>query len=359
VSEVQTRCLILGSGIAGLSVAVAAAERGIETMVISCAPSMSDTNTLHAQGGISYEGANANPEEFIEDILEAGCRVNYLPAVRQVAELGPKFIRSMLLEKVGVPFDREGESYILTREAAHRQSRILHRGDESGRAIEESMLAHCEGLPNLTLTPRLTAVNLLMTSFHGTDSSLRHEPARCFGAFVFDQKNCTVYPIFAEHTVIATGGIGQLYLHNTNSPFARGDGIALAYRAGCRLENLEYIQFHPTTFFHPESRRFHAEPIACPRCGRSLERVSIPEHAGVILDRCGQCGVWVDGHEVDRVFSQAKAASRAPLRRRRSIAERYMRRSAGDDLLGAALPMLVWMLAPRGGCRHRHHCHCW
>jgi len=102
----------------------------------------------------------------------------------------------------------------------------------------------------------------------------------------------------------------------------------------------------------------HAAALACPRCTRQLERVSIPEHAGVILDRCAQCGVWVDGHEVDRIFSKAGAASRRPLRRRRSISARYMRRSAENDLLGAALPMLLWVLAPRG-CHHRHHCHCW
>ena len=95
-----------------------------------------------------------------------------------------------------------------------------------------------------------------MTSFHSAERSTRHSEAKCFGAFVFDQNSKEVYPIFARRTVLATGGIGQIYLHNTNSKYSRGDGIALAYRAGCRLENLEYVQFHPTTFFHISARRF-------------------------------------------------------------------------------------------------------
>ena len=162
-----------------------------------------------------------------------------------------------MLERAKTPFDKEPEgSFHLTREGAHSEARIVHKGDETGKWIEETLLAACQGHPNIEFVVKTTAVNLLMSSYHCKERSARHEPARCFGAFVFDQTSKEVYPIFAEHTVLATGGVGQLYLHSTNSKFARGDGIALAYRAGCRLENLEYVQFHPTTFYHPKSPRF-------------------------------------------------------------------------------------------------------
>lgn len=254
----ETDCLILGSGIAGLSAAVSLARAGLKSTVVTAAQSLSETNTVYAQGGIIFQGAaEGDRDRLVADILEAGCYINYRPAVEQLADLGPKLVRRVLIDTVGVGFDKDpsGEFH-LTREAAHSDSRILHRGDETGRAIEEAMLSYCQRLGSLDFVPGTTAVNLLMTSFHGRDRSRLHSPARCFGAFVFDQASGEVYPIFARHTIIATGGIGQVYLHNTNGRFSRGDGIALAHRAGCRLENLEYVQFHPTTFYQPPSPRF-------------------------------------------------------------------------------------------------------
>lgn len=254
----ETDCLILGSGIAGLSAAVALARAGKKCLVVTAAPSLSETNTVYAQGGIIFEGTRlGDRDRLIADILEAGAYSSYRPAVDQLAELGPRLVREVLIDTVGVRFDREpGGAYHLTREAAHSDSRILHRGDETGRAIEEAMVGYCQSLGALEFFPGTTAVNLLMSSFHAKERAELHGPARCFGAFVFDQKSAEVYPIFARHTIIATGGIGQLYLHNTNGRFSRGDGVALAHRAGCRLENLEYVQFHPTTFYRPPSPRF-------------------------------------------------------------------------------------------------------
>lgn len=255
--ELETKCLIIGSGIAGLSAAAALADRGVDTVVITAAGSLNESNTVQAQGGIIYEGESRSAELLYQDILEAGCHTNFRPAVRQLAELGPGFVKEILIDKAGVTFDKNGgDKFSLTREAAHSESRILHKGDESGKSIQESLLAYCRSRRNITFLPATTAVNLLMSSFHAREASLRYDRARCFGAFAFDQKTQKVYPIFADHTVLATGGLGQLYLHSTNSKYARGDGIALAYRAGCRLENLEYVQFHPTTFYHASSRRF-------------------------------------------------------------------------------------------------------
>jgi len=252
----ETHCLIIGSGIAGLSAAAALSEAGVETVLVTCAPSVGESNTSYAQGGIIYEGPSKTPELLVEDILDAGCRINYVPAVRQLAGLGPRILEKVLLEKAEVPFSRDEEGFCFTREAAHSENRILHCGDESGRLIEARLLEYCRTRSHLKFLTRHTAVNLLMSSFHGKDRSQLHEPARCFGAFVFSQETGEVTPIFARHTVLATGGLGQIFLHNTNSKYARGDGIALAHRAGCRLENLEYIQFHPTTFFRSGAPRF-------------------------------------------------------------------------------------------------------
>ncbi len=253
----ETDCLIIGTGIAGLSTAIALAEAGREVLLISAAPHVVESNTVYAQGGIILQAAKGSPASLIRDIQEAGAYMNYLPAVQQLAEQGPALVKEVLIEKAGVVFDPSGDDGLhLTREGGHSESRIVHRGDETGKSIEESMYAYCGSFKQLRFLTQVTAVNLLMTSHHGKDRTQIHAPARCFGAFVFDQTTGEVFPVFARHTVLATGGVGQLFLHNTNSRFARGDGLALADRAGCRLENLEYIQFHPTTFFKTGCPRF-------------------------------------------------------------------------------------------------------
>jgi L-aspartate oxidase len=254
--EKRTRCLVVGTGIAGLSAAIELADAGNPVTLITAAPDIVECNTSYAQGGIIYQAANGDPSALETDILEAGCHMNYRPAVRQLAVEGPRLVKEILIQKAGVPFDSEAGSYHLTREGGHSEPRILHKGDESGKSIHQSLYEYCRSNSLVEFATHTTAVNLLMSSHHGLERALIQEPARCFGAFVFDQLSGEVYPIFAEHTVLATGGTGQLFLHNTNSKFARGDGIALADRAGCRLENLEYVQFHPTTFYKRKSPRF-------------------------------------------------------------------------------------------------------
>ncbi len=253
----ETQCLVIGSGIAGLSTALAAADKGIRVTIVSSADLANVTNTWYAQGGIIYEGPSGKAQSLVDDILEAGCHINYSPAVKQLADQGPKLVKSVLIDRLKTPFDRGTDGKLhLTREGAHSEDRIVHIGDETGKGIEGKLLEACQSHPHIEFVLNTTAVNLLMTSYHDKDRSGRHHPSKCFGAFVFDQKTQEVYPILAGHTMLATGGVGQLYLHSTNSKYARGDGIALAHRAGCRLENLEYVQFHPTTFYKPNCPRF-------------------------------------------------------------------------------------------------------
>ena len=250
-------CLIIGSGIAGLTAALNLGKQGFSVVVMTAAGEIAESNSALAQGGIIYEAEEGDPENLIKDILEAGCYSNHLPAVERMAEIGPALVRSVLIDSARVPFDKTSENKLnLIREGAHSEKRIVHIGDETGKSIEERLVEECLKISNIKFLTRTTAVNLLMTSYHSKNPSDRHAPGRCFGAFVFSQESKEVFSISASHTLLATGGIGQLFLHNTNNKYSRGDGIALAHRAGCRLENLEYVQFHPTTFFHPYSRRF-------------------------------------------------------------------------------------------------------
>jgi len=260
--------LIIGSGIAGLSTAIALAEKGKKSVIITAASSFPETNTAYAQGGIIYQGDDpvSDSQKLEEDILKAGRHLNYLPAVKQLISLGPKKVEDILIKKAKVPFDKDFDKasdkngsenhYHLTLEGGHSATRIIHRADESGKAIEDALLAYAQTLPEIEFVSGATAVNLLMSSFHAKDPIARLGKAKCFGAFVFFQKTGEVKPLFSPHTVIATGGIGQIFLHSTNGKYSRGDGIALAYRAGCRLENLQYVQFHPTTFYQAKGPRF-------------------------------------------------------------------------------------------------------
>lgn len=260
LNQKSVSTLIIGSGIAGLSTAIALAQRGVESLIITAASDLPETNTVYAQGGIIYQSDDPQKDsiELENDILKAGAGINYLPAIKQLISDGPKLVEEVLLKRAHVPFDKDThqDSFHLTREGGHSATRIIHRADESGKAIEEALLAYAKTLPQIRFETGATAINLLMTSFHSMDRSVRHDEARCFGAFVYFHKTRKVEPIFSYHTVLATGGIGQLFLHSTNGKFSRGDGIALAHRAGCRLENLEYVQFHPTTFYQTGGPRF-------------------------------------------------------------------------------------------------------
>jgi L-aspartate oxidase len=257
MKAIQTECLIIGSGIAGLSTALKLAENKISCTVLSASNVFTEANTRYAQGGIIYKANLQDSESLFNDIMEAGGGVNYPPAVRLLVEKGPEYVEKILLEKCHVEFDKDAQKNpLLTREGGHSHNRILFRGDESGKSIQEALLQTCQKSSYIQFISSTTAVNLLMSAFHNKNRGLRHEKSFCFGAFVFDQNTQEVYPLLAKQTVLATGGIGQLYLYNTNSRFARGDGIALAHRAGCRIENLEFIQFHPTAFFHPNAPRF-------------------------------------------------------------------------------------------------------
>jgi len=241
--------LVIGTGIAGATAAWQLAEAGQQVVVLSKAADAADNNTNLAQGGIIYRGENDSPEQLAEDIFRAGAWLNNPEAVRTLAEEGPRVLEKLLLQELQVEFDRESDQrFALCQEAAHRQPRILHVADATGRAIETALLGRIHRHRAITVLKNHCAIDLLTPDHHSRDALRRYQPKHCVGAYVLDKNSARVKRIMATATVLATGGLGQLFLHSTNAKAARGDGLAMANRAGARIINTEFIQFHPTAF---------------------------------------------------------------------------------------------------------------
>lgn len=254
----QTDVLIIGYGIAGATAALRLAadrERGITIIANTNDPRVSSSN--YAQGGIVARGEEDTVELLIEDILRAGAGLTHLPAVDLLAENGPPLVQEILIDGLGIAFDREPSGDLaLGLEAAHSQRRILHVGDSTGRSIMSALMQRVSEQPNIDILLGHTAVDLITFPHHALDPMAVYGPITCHGAYVFDQEAKKVHRMLAGQTILATGGLGQIYL-NTSNPFnARGDGLAMAYRAGARVANNEFIQFHPTTLHMPGATKF-------------------------------------------------------------------------------------------------------
>lgn len=255
--KIKTDVLVIGSGIAGCSVALAAANKNCNVVMLCKGEDFSSTNTANAQGGIIYKGDNDSPELLYKDIMEAGVNINNPEAVKFLTENGPNLVEEILINKINVPFDKESRKNLdITEEAAHSIPRIIHAKDLTGKAIQDSFVPAVKNNPNIKIIYNATVIDLLTLSHHSTNPQDIYKEPTCVGAYVYLQNENKVIPIIAKQTVLATGGLGRLFLHTTNPPDARGDGIAMAYRAGARLINLEYIQFHPTALYTPNGERF-------------------------------------------------------------------------------------------------------
>jgi L-aspartate oxidase len=250
--------LILGCGVAGSVAALeAASDPSLRVLVITPQSDPHEANTRYAQGGIISRGPEDSAELLMEDLYRAGAQVNCASSVRLLTEEGPRLLQKYLIEEAGVEFDRDDRGELaFTREASHSTERILHVGDATGQAIEEKLIAAIRRCKNVTLLTRHTAVDLITPSHHSRNPRDVYEPLSCVGAYVFDQATGKIRTALARKTILATGGLGQIFLHTTNPEGARGDGLAMAYRAGARIVNAEYVQFHPTAFYHRNAPRF-------------------------------------------------------------------------------------------------------
>jgi len=249
--------LIIGCGIAGASLALELSKKNLEIVLLSADAALNLSNSAWAQGGIVYEGEGDSKSLLEKDIEEAGAGLCNPEAVEQLARRGPDLVQKILLEEIKVPFDRDLKGRLsLTEEGAHSTPRILHYKDQTGKAIMQALLQALEKRKNIHLKQGAVAVDLITLSHHSKKKTDIYLPSTCVGAYVFDSKTEKIEHLFAKETILATGGLGEVFLHTTNPQGARGDGIAMAYRAGARIMNMEYVQFHPTALYVPGGRRF-------------------------------------------------------------------------------------------------------
>ncbi|NRA02719.1 MAG: L-aspartate oxidase [Myxococcales bacterium] len=242
--------LVLGSGIAGLSFALRAAQHGQVSLVTKKASTESATN--YAQGGIAAVVASDDSfEAHVQDTLSAGQGLCDEETVRFAVERGPAAVRRLV--NLGVRFDpaNSGPGYDLGREGGHSRRRVLHASDFTGREIERALVEAVRAHPRIEVFPHRLAVDLVTSRKLGEAG-----PPWIRGAYVLDSASGSVEAFRAPIVFLGTGGCGKVYLYTTNPEIASGDGIAMAYRAGSTIANMEFIQFHPTCLYHPDARSF-------------------------------------------------------------------------------------------------------
>lgn len=240
--------LIIGSGLAGQSAALRLASSQCNVVLVS-KRSLEDSASGWAQGGIAAVlDSRDSIEAHIQDTLVAGAWLNDEKATRFVVENGRHAI-DWLIEQ-GVPFTKDEAGYHLTREGGHSARRVIHVADATGMAVQDTLTKKVRANPNITVLEDHIAIDLITGEKLGTGEN------RCFGAYVLNNRDGEVVTIGAANTLLATGGAGKVYLYTTNPDTSTGDGIAMAYRAGCRVANMEFIQFHPTCLYHPQAKSF-------------------------------------------------------------------------------------------------------
>jgi L-aspartate oxidase len=242
--------LVIGSGLAGLVCSLRAAAHG--SVAVLAKRSFLDANTAWAQGGIAAAvGADDTPGIHAQDTLACGVGICRPAAVDLMVESGPGAIHR--LEDLGVPFAHRADgTYDLGREGGHARRRVLHSGDITGRAVMDALTARVQEDPRIEIFTDHVAVDLILEQkVHGEGLT-----PRCLGAYALDAGGRQIHAFASRATILATGGCGKVYTYTSNPDVATGDGIAMAWRAGCRVANLEFVQFHPTCLYHPEARSF-------------------------------------------------------------------------------------------------------
>ena len=243
--------LVIGSGVAGMSYALQVAESGRGRVALVCKTNIEEANTAKAQGGVASV-TNLEVDNFqkhITDTLIAGDYISDRRAVEQVVKRAPEGIRRLV--QWGVNFDRkENGEFDLHREGGHSEFRILHHADDTGFEIQRGLIEAVKKHPNITLLEHHFAVEIITQHHLGVEVTRRTPDIECYGAYVLDPDTHKIDTILSRVTVLATGGIGAVYSSTTNPNIATGDGIAMAYRAKATVQDMEFVQFHPTALYH-------------------------------------------------------------------------------------------------------------
>ncbi len=269
----ETDYLVIGSGIAGLSFALRAAESASVTVITK--KESQESNTNYAQGGIAAVfDSDDSFGQHAEDTLSAGAGLCGRDVVDLVIGQGPRMVRELMAWGAAFTRERDGRRLALGREGGHTRNRIVHAADLTGKEIERALTEAIESHPAITRFEHHMAVDLI-TEHHLFGAKTEPQGRiHCWGAYVLDAASGRVRRFLARVTLLCSGGAGQIYTHTTNPGIATGDGIAMAYRAGAPIANLEFMQFHPTTLYHAEGDSF-------------LISEAVRGHGGVLIDRNG------------------------------------------------------------------------
>ena len=244
--------LVIGSGVAGMSYALQVAASGKGRVALVCKTTMEEANTAKAQGGVASV-TNLEVDDFnkhIKDTLVAGDWISDPAAVRQVVERAPEGIERLV--RWGVQFDRGDDGrFDLHREGGHSEFRILHHADDTGFEIQRGLIEAVRHEPRITVLENHFAVEIITQHHLGKEVTRRTPDIECYGAYVLDPDTHKIDTFLSRVTVLCTGGVGAVYASTTNPNIATGDGIAMAYRAKATVQDMEFVQFHPTALFHP------------------------------------------------------------------------------------------------------------
>jgi L-aspartate oxidase len=245
--------LVIGSGIAGLSYALKASRMG--TVAIITKKERAESNTNYAQGGIAAVMSSVDSYEMhIKDTLATGQGLSHPDAVETMVKEGPDRLRELI--QIGVTFTTKDGRLDLGREGGHSTNRIVHAKDLTGREIERALLHSVAKNPNISTFENHVAIELLTEHHTVQKQVIDRSNTNCWGAYVLNEKEHRVDTFLAKVVMLSTGGLGHVYLHTTNPPIATGDGVAMSYRAGVKIGNMEFIQFHPTTLYNSGNPSF-------------------------------------------------------------------------------------------------------
>ena len=243
--------IIIGSGLAGLSTALLLPAH-LRVAVLT-KRAIADGASAWAQGGIAAVLAPDDSfDEHVQDTFVAGAHLNDEAATRFTVENAPEAIA--WLQELGTPFSLDDGELHLTREGGHSHRRIVHAADATGAAVQKTLIERVRELPHVDVFETHNLVDLILSDKHAVQP--QPGPRRCLGAYVLNEETDEVEAFVAPHTLLCTGGAGKVYLYTSNPDTATGDGIAAAWRAGCRVANMEFIQFHPTCLYHPKAKSF-------------------------------------------------------------------------------------------------------